>query len=136
MSLNVSDFSLLFLKNCNPPEKNYPLFSSDPLSKWSCLAPSFWKFGRSFNPQQKGGRGAHCIFQEQYTIWSRFLVHLCEMIISLGIFFSSLKFSFLGLLGGKRAKNSPKWKTTICHAPYLRNSIAYDHNFWYTFVKW
>ena len=24
----------------------------------------------------------------------------------------------------------------ICHAPYLMNSIAYDHDFWYTFVKW
>ena len=24
----------------------------------------------------------------------------------------------------------------ICHAPYLRNSIAYDHEFWYTCVKW
>ena len=24
----------------------------------------------------------------------------------------------------------------ICHASYLRNSIGYDHDFWYTFVKW
>ena len=24
----------------------------------------------------------------------------------------------------------------ICHAPYLRNNIAYDHDFWYTCVKW
>ena len=24
----------------------------------------------------------------------------------------------------------------ICHAPYFRNSIAYDHDFWYTCVKW
>ena len=21
----------------------------------------------------------------------------------------------------------------ICHMPYLRNSIAYDHDFWYTY---
>ena len=29
-----------------------------------------------------------------------------------------------------------KNKNYICHAPYLRNSIAYDHEFWYTCVKW
>ena len=23
-----------------------------------------------------------------------------------------------------------------CHLPYLRNIIAYDHYFWYTYVKW
>ena len=42
----------------------------------------------------------------------------------------------------KRAKNSPKWKIKIwkkikiCHAPYLSNSVAYDHYFWYTCVEW
>ena len=39
--------------------------------------------------------------------------------------------------GGKKAiivkmKNN----NYICHALHLRNSIAYDHNFWYTCVKW
>ena len=24
----------------------------------------------------------------------------------------------------------------MCHVPYLRNSIAHDHDFWYTYVKW
>ena len=24
----------------------------------------------------------------------------------------------------------------ICHVPYLRNSMAYDHDFWYACVKW
>ena len=27
-------------------------------------------------------------------------------------------------------------KNYIRHAPYLRNIIAYDHDFWYTCVKW
>ena len=40
-------------------------------------------------------------------------------------------FDFLG----KRAKSTPKWKI-ISHVPCLNNSIAYDHNFWYTCVKW
>ena len=29
-----------------------------------------------------------------------------------------------------------KNKNYIRHAPYLRNSVAYDHNFWYTCVIW
>ena len=52
-------------------------------------------------------------------------------------FFIFLKFWFLGCYGGKRAKISPKWKNNyIGHTPYLRNSMAFNHNFWYTFVKW
>ena len=27
-------------------------------------------------------------------------------------------------------------KNYIHHVPYLRNSKAYDHDFWHTFVKW
>ena len=36
-----------------------------------------------------------------------------------------------------RVKNSPKWKNDnyIHHMPYLRKSIAYDHDFWYTCVN-
>ena len=29
-----------------------------------------------------------------------------------------------------------KTNNYVCHAPYLRNSTAYDHEFWYTCVKW
>ena len=29
-----------------------------------------------------------------------------------------------------------KNKNYIRHVPYLRNSVAYDHDFWYTWVKW
>ena len=61
------------------------------------------------------------ISQEQYGIWSWFLVYLCKIMISpesLSIFFF-LSFYFLGCYGSKRAKNSPKWKRTItfvtCH---------------------
>ena len=43
-----------------------------------------------------------------------------------------------GLLGGKRAKKKIiiKNNNCICHASYLRNSVAYDHNFCYICVKW
>ena len=45
---------------------------------------------------------------------------------------------FWAVRGGKRAKNCLKMKNTnyIRHTPYLRNSIAYDHDFWYASVKW
>ena len=32
-------------------------------------------------------------------------------------------------------KNSPKWEITIREVPYLRKSIAYDRDFWYTCVE-
>ena len=60
--------------------------------------------------------------------------------ISPGVFFLHFfeVFVFWSVRGGKRAKNSPKWKISImsvtCHI--TKNSLAYDHDFWYTFVKW
>ena len=56
--------------------------------------------------------------------------------------FCSFRFCFFRLLGrgvgGKTAKEGPKWKKKnyICHTSYLRNSITYGHDFWYTCVKW
>ena len=56
--------------------------------------------------------------------------------------------------GGRRAKNNPKWQKFLSHSvyqgflpkmknnnyiphvPYLRNSIAYNQDFWYSCVKW
>ena len=40
------------------------------------------------------------VSQEQYSIWSWVLVHLCKMMISPGFFFSFLKFYFFGLFVG------------------------------------
>ena len=50
-----------------------------------------------------------------FSIWLSFMVHMCKMIISPSINFHFSKFWFSGLLGigevgGKRAKNSPKWQ--------------------------
>ena len=66
--LNISDFSLFFVKIATPLKKVTSLFSSNPLSKlrsWEAL--NFWKFGRRFNPlplppipQQKGGVHSMC----------------------------------------------------------------------------
>ena len=57
---------------------------------------------------------SHTISQEHYSLWSWFLVHLCKLMISRGVFFFVIYiFPFFGLLGGKRAKNYPKWKLPI-----------------------
>ena len=39
-----------------------------------------------------------------------------------------------GAKGQKMAKM--KNNKYICHMPYLKNSIAYNHDFWYASVKW
>ena len=40
-------------------------------------------------------------------------------------------------VSGEKGQKWPKMKSNyICHAPYLRNSIACDHDFWCTIVKW
>ena len=46
-------------------------------------------------------------------------------------------FIFSDCYGDKRAKQ-PKVKNNnyICHTTYVRNSIAYDHDFWCNCVKW
>ena len=42
----------------------------------------------------------------------------------------------MGVKGQKIAQPKIKNNNYIRHASYLRNSIAYNHGFWYTCVKW
>ena len=37
---------------------------------------------------------------------------------------------------GQKIAQKMKSNNYICHLPYLRKSVAYDHDFWYTCVKW
>ena len=78
------------------------------------------------------------ISQGQYSIWSWFLIHLCKMMISPGTFFIVLKFSLFGVLARQKGKKLPKMENNnyIHHVPYLRNSVGYNHDFFYTSVKW
>ena len=76
--------------------------------------------------------------QESYMMWDNNFWCICVKYLQ--DFFSFFQNLYsLGCYGGKSSKNSPKWKKKknyICHVPYLRNSIVYDHDFWYTCVKW
>ena len=76
------------------------------------------------------------ISQESYIIWLSLVVHLCELMISPGVFFIFSKFWFSGLLeGGVKGQKMVQNEKKFCHAPYLRNH-TYDHHLWYANVKW
>ena len=67
------------------------------------------------------------------------MVHIHKVIYP-RFFFIFLILIFLAVRGKGRGvktiKNDPKWKLTITSVTHLRNSIAYDHDFWYICVKW
>ena len=65
----------------------------------------------------------HSISQEPYITCLSFMVHLCKMIICPGDFFIFSSFWFLGLLGGKRGKNGPKWQKILSATPYISGAI-------------
>ena len=48
--------------------------------------------------------------------------------------FHFFNLSFLSVKRQKIVQN--EWKIKISHVQYLRNSIAYDHDFWYKYVKY
>ena len=52
--------------------------------------------------------------QEPYIIWLSFMIHMCKIIISPGVFFHFFKiFIFRVVRGVKRVKNSPKWQKVL-----------------------
>ena len=74
--------------------------------------------------------------QEPYIIWWSFLVHMCKVIISQGVFFIFSKFWFSGLLQEWKCKKWPKMtKDSVCCVPHLRNYTSYNCHLWYTYVK-
>ena len=71
--------------------------------------------------------------QESYIIWLSFMVHMCKMIISSGIFF----IFFLNLIFSERAKNGLKWQKCLSIAPYISRTIYHDLHLWYTnIIPW
>ena len=60
-------------------------------------------------------------FWEWPIMWL-FMVHMCKVIISPGVF------SFF--------QWSKITKKSVCHAQYLRNHTSYDCHLWSTYVKW
>ena len=78
------------------------------------------------------------ISQEPYIIKLKFLVHLCKMMIPPGVFFLIQIFisrDVRAVKGQKIVQNEKLQLHPSCTI-YLRNSIAYHHDFWYICVKW
>ena len=71
------------------------------------------------------------ISQEPYIIWLSFVVHMCKMIISLGVFFIFSKYLFFVLLGGLKGKKWSKMTKKIC----LSGSISQEpYIIWLSFM--
>ena len=51
------------------------------------------------------------------------MVHMCKMIISLGVFFIFAKFLFFGLVGGKSAKSGPKSQNVLSITLHISGTI-------------
>ena len=72
-----------------------------------------------------------------YIIWSLFVVHMCKMIISPGVFFYYHYYFFKVLIFWvvRRVKGQ-KWpkmtKNSVLCTLYLRNHASYDLDLWYT----
>ena len=73
---------------------------------------------------------SHFISQGPNIISLSFMVHMCKMIIFPGLFSSFSKFWYFRLLGGKRAKNGPKWQEILSAVFHISGVIHQS------FVKW
>ena len=67
---------------------------------------------------------------------SKFLVHLCKMMISPSIFFHFFKILIFGIVSGLKGQKIPKMpQNSVCRASYRRNHLLYDCHLWYTSVN-
>ena len=69
------------------------------------------------------------------TIHHMIGIHMCEIIVSPDFCFIFLKFWLFGLLGGKKAKNSPKWQKSLFVTLHVWETIHhmivfYDTHVW------
>ena len=71
------------------------------------------------------------ISQEPYIIWFLFMVHLCKMIISPGVFFFFSKFWFSGLLKGVKGQKIVQNVKKFC---LLRSISQGPYIIWSSFV--
>ena len=79
---------------------------------------------------------AHHISGTVYHLIIIFSTHVQTDDIS-RYFFHTFEILIFWVVRGQKCKKQPKMKNEnyICHVPYLRNSIAYDHDFWYICVN-
>ena len=94
--------------------------------------------GRKIVQNDKTLCPSRSISHEPYIIWLAFMVHMCKMIISPGvfsIFFKSFIFQVV-TVGVKVQKGCKMTKNIVRCTPYLRNDRSFDCHLLYTCVKW
>ena len=65
-----------------------------------------------------------------YIVWLSFMVQMCKIIISWGVFFN-FKFWFSMWSGGWKGKEWLKMtKLSVCCTLYFRNHLSYDLHLW------
>ena len=97
---------------------------TDKHSQHSSIMWPVWLNGCVFVYELSGcGFESRC--SHSYIKWLPFMVNMCRMIISLGFYFIFSKFWFFGLLGGKRAKDSPKWQNIMSVALHIWGTMHY-----------
>ena len=72
------------------------------------------------------------IYLESYIIWLCFMVQMCKMIISPGVFFNFKIFILRVIRGLKGQKVAQNDKNSVCRTLYFKNHISYDLHLWYT----
>ena len=73
----------------------------------------------------------HSISQQTYIIWLSSMVHICKMIISLGVFFIFSKFWFSASVGGVKGQKMVQNDKKLC----LSHSISQELSIiWLSFV--
>ena len=72
------------------------------------------------------------ISQEPYIMWLLFMVQMCKMIISPGIFFNIKILIFYIVKGLKEQKMAQMAKISVHCTLYFRNHISYGLHLWYT----
>ena len=92
--------------------------------------------GQKLTQNDKRFCPSRSISQEPYIIWLPFMVLMCKMIISPGVFFNFSKFWFSG---SSRWWKGKKWskmtKHFVCRILCFRNHTSNDLYLWYTCVK-
>ena len=72
------------------------------------------------------------ISQEPCIIWLPFMVEMCRVIISRGVFFN-VEILIFQVLRGLKGKEWPKMtKISVCCTLYFRNHLSYDLHLWCT----
>ena len=81
----------------------------------------------------------HFISLELYIIWWSFMAHMCKMLISPGVFFFHIfKILIFQVIKGAKGQKRSEMTKKLCPSRSISQEVyaSYDHDCWYTYVKW